>query len=405
MLQSYAICSCSGRALAGVVISGPISARCRPRNWKKDGGSMTITYKNEMASLDPAIGYDPASWNLIRALFDGLMGYELGTTNLRTNLAESVTVSPDGLTYIFKLRSGVTFHNGRALTAEDARYAIDRVIDPKTKSPGQQFFAAIVGFADRASGKSDRLAGVRAVDNQTVEIKLTHPDASFLHIMAINFSFPVPREEVEKAAGDFGKHPVGTGAFKLQEWRPGQQIVLVRNPAYFRKGLPHLDTVIVSVGVEPLTAMLQFEKGEVDVLGDGIPPAKFTEVTKDPQYQGQHRQRQPPADHLPYDEDQSEAVRRQARSSGRELRDQQGPHRPVNQWSGGCHQPNPAARAPRLREGLQGLRLRSEQGAGAAGAGGLPEWLLDRAFRHQHRPRSAHRSSDATGSRGRRDQD
>jgi oligopeptide transport system substrate-binding protein len=265
-----------------VAVSGPISS---PRAAElKNGGTMTITYMNEMASLDPAIGYDPASWNLIRAMYDGLLGYELGTTNLIPALAESFTVSPDGLTYVFKLRSGVKFQNGRALTAEDVRYSIDRVIDPKTKSPGQEFFGAIVGFADRASGKSDRLEGMRAVDNQTVEIKLSNPDASFLHIMAINFSFPVPREEVEKSAGDFGKHPVGTGAFKLQEWRPGQQIVLVRNPDYFRKGLPHLDKVVVNVGIEPLTAMLQFEKGDVDVLGNGIPPAKFTEVMNDPKY-------------------------------------------------------------------------------------------------------------------------
>src|SRR5580704_8809503 len=121
-----------------VAVSGPISS---PRAAElKNGGTMTITYMNEMASLDPAIGYDPASWNLIRAMYDGLLGYELGTTNLIPALAESFTVSPDGLTYVFKLRSGVKFQNGRALTAEDVRYSIDRVIDPKTKSPGQEFF-------------------------------------------------------------------------------------------------------------------------------------------------------------------------------------------------------------------------------------------------------------------------
>ena len=250
----------------------------------KNGGTMTVAYKNEMSSLDPAIGYDPPSWNLIKALFDGLMGYEPGTTNLRLNLAENLVVAPDGLTLTFALRPGVKFHNGRLLTAEDVRYSIDRVVDPKTKSPGQSFFAAIAGFADRTGGKSDRLAGVRAVDDKTVEIKLSHPDASILHILAINFSFPVPREEVERPGGDFGKHPVGTGAFKLQEWRPGQQIVLIRNPEYFRAGLPHLDRVQINVGIEPITAMLQFDKGDVDLLGDGIPPAKFTEVMQDPKY-------------------------------------------------------------------------------------------------------------------------
>jgi ABC-type transport system substrate-binding protein len=253
----------------------------------KNGGTMTVAYKNEMTSLDPAIGYDGASWNLIKAVFDGLMGYKVGTTDLVPGLAESYSVSPDGLTYTFKLRAGAKFHNGRPLTAEDARYAIDRIVDPKTKSPGQQFFASLLGFDERAKGTSDRLGGLTAIDDRTLEVKLAHPDASFLHIMAMNFSYPVPREEVEKSGADFGKHPVGTGAYKVAEWRPGQQIVLERNPDYWQQGLPHADKVNINVGIEPLTAFLQFERGEVDALGDGIPTAKFSEVLNDPKYKDQ----------------------------------------------------------------------------------------------------------------------
>ena len=269
---------------AAVLVASILAGRSAPLAAAelKNGGTMTVAYKNEMSSLDPAIGYDGASWNLIRAVFDGLMGYKVGTTDLTPGLAESYSVSEDGLTYTFKLRAGVKFHNGRALTAEDARYAIDRVVDPKTKSPGQQFFASIAGFDERAKGSSDRIAGVRAIDDRTLEIKLAHPDASFLHIMAMNFSYPVPREEVEKAGADFGKHPVGTGAFKVADWRPGQQLVLERNADYWQSGLPHLDKVVVNVGIEPLTAFLQFQRGEVDVLGDGIPTAKFNEVVNDP---------------------------------------------------------------------------------------------------------------------------
>src|SRR5262249_14657423 len=162
---------------------------------------------------------------------------------------------------------------GRTLTAEDVRYSIDRILDAKTKSPGQEFFGSIVGFEDRTKGKTDRVAGVRVIDDRTVEIKLSHPDASFLQIMAINFSYPVPREEGEEAESDLVKHPAGTGASKVAEWRRGKELVLVRNPDYWRKGLPHLDKVVIQVGVEPLTSMLRLEKGEVDVLGDGIPPA------------------------------------------------------------------------------------------------------------------------------------
>jgi ABC-type transport system substrate-binding protein len=83
---------------------------------------------------------------------------------------------------------------------------------------------------------------------------------------------------------DFGKHPVGSGPFKLQEWKLGQSLTLVRNPDYYQKGVPHLDKFVVQVSQEPLTALLRLQNGEIDALGDGIPPAKFISVMKDPQF-------------------------------------------------------------------------------------------------------------------------
>jgi ABC-type transport system substrate-binding protein len=91
---------------------------------------MVVTYKDDIATLDPAIGHDWQNWSIIKSLFDGLMDYEPGTTNLRPNLAESYEMSPDGLNYVFKLRSGVKFHNGRALKAEDIKYSIERAVNP-----------------------------------------------------------------------------------------------------------------------------------------------------------------------------------------------------------------------------------------------------------------------------------
>ncbi len=93
--------------------------------------------------------------------------------------------------------------------------------------------------------------------------------------MAINFAFVVPKEEVEKYGADFGKHPVGTGAFKFAEWALGQQLVLERNKDYHRPGVPYLDKITFEFGQEPTVALLRLQKGEVDILGDGIPPAQF----------------------------------------------------------------------------------------------------------------------------------
>lgn len=249
----------------------------------KQGGEIVATYKDDVTTLDPAIGYDWQNWSMIKSLFDGLMDYEPGTTNLKPDLAESYEISPDGQTFTFKLRHGVKFHNGREMTADDVKYSLDRVTNPKTQSPGAGFFGSIKGYDDVAAGKAEGLSGVTVVDPFTVKFELTRPDATFLHVMAINFAHVVPKEEVEKYGADFGKHPVGTGAFKLAEWTLGQRIVFERNPDYWHKGLPHLDKITFEVGQEPIVALLRLQKGEIDLALDGIPPAKFQEVMSDPE--------------------------------------------------------------------------------------------------------------------------
>nr|WP_116132058.1 ABC transporter substrate-binding protein [Tropicimonas sp. IMCC34043] len=250
----------------------------------KQGGSMIVTYKDDVSTLDPAIGYDWQNWSMIKSLFDGLMDYEPGTTILKKDLAEDYTISDDGMTFTFKLRPGVKFHNGRELTAEDVKYSLDRVTNPETQSPGAGFFGSIEGYDAMASGEATSLSGVTVIDPYTVEIKLSRPDATFLHVMAINFSSIVPKEEVEKWGLDFGKHPVGSGAFKLSDWTLGQSLTFERNKDYWHTGVPKLDQITFEIGLEPIVALLRLQQGEADIPGDGIPPAKFLEVTADPAY-------------------------------------------------------------------------------------------------------------------------
>ncbi|KAB2678599.1 ABC transporter substrate-binding protein [Brucella tritici] len=250
----------------------------------KQGGSMIVTYKDDVSTLDPAIGYDWQNWSMIKSLFDGLMDYEPGTTNLRKEIAEDYTISDDGKTFTFKLRRGVKFHNGRELNADDVKYSIERVVNPKTQSPGAGFFGSIVGFEDASAGKAEALSGITVVDPYTIKFKLSRPDATFLHVLALNFAHIVPKEEVEKYGADFGKHPVGSGAFKMTEWTLGQRIVFERFKDYYNPSLPKLDQITFEVGQEPVVALLRLQNGEVDIPGDGIPPAKFIEVTKDPKF-------------------------------------------------------------------------------------------------------------------------
>lgn len=251
----------------------------------KQGGAMTVTYKDDVSTLDPAIGYDWQNWSIIKSIFDGLMDYAPGTTDLVPDLAESYTISADGLTYSFTLRDGVTFHNGRKLTSADIKYSIERAVNPVTQSPGAGFFSMIEGFDAASAEGGTGLSGITTPDERTVVFRLSRPDATFLHVMAINFAHAVPKEAVEAAGADFGKQPVGTGAFKLKEWTLGQRLVLERNPAYYKPGLPRLDQITFEIGQEPLVALLRWEQGEVDILGDPIPPAKFLEIKNNPDYQ------------------------------------------------------------------------------------------------------------------------
>ena len=171
----------------------------------KQGGAAVVTFNNDLTTLDPQVGYDWQNWSVIKSIFDGLMDYKPGTTELEPDLAESYTVSDDGLTYTFKLRDGVKFHNGRPVTSADVKYSLERAVSPATQSPGGGYFSMIKGYDDLSAGKAKELSGIATPDDRTVVFTLTRPDATFLHLMAINFAYVVPKEEVEKARRRLGQ--------------------------------------------------------------------------------------------------------------------------------------------------------------------------------------------------------
>lgn len=247
----------------------------------KVGGEYTVVFKDDLDSMDPAIGYTFQSWSPIRAVFDGLMDYKPGTTELVPDLAESFEISPDGLTYTFKLHDGVKFHNGRTMTSADVKYSIERVIDPKTQSPGAGYFASIKGYQEFADGKAKDVAGITTPDDKTVKFELSAPNATMLAVFGLNFGMVVPKEEVEKYGPDFTHHVVGTGAYKLAEYTPGQRIVLDRFADNFNKSEGFADKITIQFGIEPVVQVLKVQNNEADITGDIFPPAKFLEVSKD----------------------------------------------------------------------------------------------------------------------------
>jgi len=236
---------------------------------------------DDVPTLDPAAGYDEASWTFEQALFDTLVRYGDGDVELHPSVATTWESSPDGTVFTFHLRDDVRFTNGRSVTAADFKYAIERVIDPATLSKGMEYYQTIVGAADFAAHRKAAVEGIETPDPHTIVFRLIGPDPIFPHKLAMPFAAAVPREVVEKWGEDFSKHVVGSGPFKLKEWLGGQRLVLEQNSDYFIKGEPRLDGIVEQIGVNDELGWLKFESGEID-LERSIPPSEFPYVMKTP---------------------------------------------------------------------------------------------------------------------------
>lgn len=250
----------------------------------KRGGKMTVTYKNDPGTLDPAIAYNWENWPMLRALFSRPLGYEPGTTKLTTDAAKSWHVSKDGKVYSIIMRPDVKFYDGSKVTAHDVKYSIERVINPKTASPGQSFYDSLEGYEEASKGKAEHVSGIKVIDDNHLEFRLSAPDATFPQVLALNFSSIVKKEAVEKYGKDFAHHPVGSGAFYVERYNPGNMILWKRNKHYYVPNVPYLDEIEFKLGVDQLTAFFQLIRGENDLLGDGIPGSQLAMVESKPKY-------------------------------------------------------------------------------------------------------------------------
>lgn len=181
------------------------------------------------------------------------------TQNIVPAVASSWTVSSNGLTYTFHLRPGIKFSNGQPVTAADVVFSLDYFANPKL---------------DETAVLSGGFKSATAVNNSTVVMQLSQPTPGIIYNMSIFDAFIVPKNLVEKEGSAFWNNPVGTGPFKLSKWVRGSSITFVRNPYYWQKGLPHLNTVTYQYASNDNTRLLDVENNEAQ-MADGIP---FSEV-------------------------------------------------------------------------------------------------------------------------------
>lgn len=189
----------------------------------KRGGRLVIGADADPIGLDPVTLAAFSSYDFTSLLYTGLLRWN-ADMKIEPDLAVGYD-QPDPTTYVFRLRKGVTFHNGQAFSADDVKATFDRIRDPASASPNASLFSNV--------------KSVTVIDPSTVRIELAAPSATFLSFLATNpIGCITPR-----GVADLATKPVGTGPFVFESYEPNQQFVLKANPAYYEAGQPYLESV------------------------------------------------------------------------------------------------------------------------------------------------------------------
>jgi ABC-type transport system substrate-binding protein len=230
----------------------------------QDATVKTFFFEGEPNVLDPQAASTLDEFNALYNIYEGLVTYDPETLEPKPLLAESWKVSDDGKVYTFTLRKGVKFHNGRAMTADDVKYSLERLGNPKTgTSYTSLMLNQVKGFsAMRAKeNPATALEGVKAVDANTVEITLNAPVGSFLKQLTMPGGFVVAKEAAE--GKDFAQNPVGTGPYKLKEWKRQTSLTLEANADYWG-GAPAVKSVVIRTSPGAAQQVLEYEANNAD---------------------------------------------------------------------------------------------------------------------------------------------
>ena len=254
--------------LLAVTFTSPSSASA--------GGEFRFPLFWEPTSLDPVKDELVSMYHVVQQVYDGLVAFD---SNLRVvpGLAESWTVSRDGKQYVFTLRKGVRFHNGKEVSAEDAVASLARLFKPENKTSSKEFLYRIKGAREFRDGKADNISGIKALSENKIAVDLVEPYAPFLSALAMPITKIVPKEMIDDPKQPLGRNPVGTGPFRFSSWGEGT-ILLKANKEYFA-GAPELDAIrfIFYPGEEKDRAFPDFLEGKL--TGCPIPgSADLTEL-------------------------------------------------------------------------------------------------------------------------------
>lgn len=226
----------------------------------KRGGSITIARIEDSQSFDKTNVFQNESIWIAEQIMEPLYTVTPDGKGVKPWLATSYTVSKDGKTYTFKLRKGVRFSNGKPMTSADVKFSID---DARKQAKGW-------GYLDTA------IKSISAPDPDTVVFHLKFKWAPFLADIALFANGIIPNHWNNEPRAQFYKHPIGTGPFMWDKRVVGQSVTLKRNPYYWQKGKPYLDSVTWTYVSDENTRELQLRGGQIQV--DEFPP--FNSIAK-----------------------------------------------------------------------------------------------------------------------------
>jgi oligopeptide transport system substrate-binding protein len=266
----------------------------------EDGGAqaaeqvITVNWGTEPPSLDPGLASDVTSANILLNIMDPLVKLD-DDLNPIPNAAESFETSEDGLTVTFVLRDDLQWTNGDPVTAGDFEYAWKRTVSPELGADYAYQFYGIVGAQDYNScdPEKDQCApladkmGVNAVDDKTLEVKLTNPQPWFTQQVAHHSFLAVHKATVDQFGDKWTEaaNIVTNGPFTLDAWQHNSRIDIAKWPEWRNADEVTLTRVNGRMISDGITAVQAFEAGEVDVLQGGLPPDEISRLKETPEYQ------------------------------------------------------------------------------------------------------------------------
>ena len=236
-----------------------ILAACRGPGGGDQARGLIYYETYDPRSLDPALSTDVPTGEMVTFLFDGLTQFD-ADGRLLPGLSDRWTADRKGQRYVFHLRPGVTFHDGRPLVAADVKRSLLRVLNPDTHGGRVWPLLPIAGAGDFADGRARDVRGIEVLGDTAVVFTLTEPLAVFPKFLAMPVASVVP----PAVPADFGQHPVGTGPWRFVTWEHDDYLRFAKNPSYWG-GAPERDSLTVRIVPEPLTRAAEFLAGRISV--------------------------------------------------------------------------------------------------------------------------------------------